>query len=396
MLPWIFLLLHQLIGICQQLMGKYWHWGLALVLVEAVLLGQLLIVSPDIVLVAAFLTGINLIIGNKAGKAWKLLAVVLVLSLVSTRGWMAALSLFLLDAIHGLIANPLSLRSAIRTVLQKLPPFIPGGLLALAYLFFHYQAKGWISFHPDSPWAASFDAVSPKGIARNIGLVGWRLLDVGRLTGWLILAFSVYQIGLRKLWKASNFRLLSLGILLFLSIIVPMVVVRTGLTGPRYLLPAILLFDLLVAYMLLSPDLPKRLWKKSAFALVFISLLAGILLIYPHRIAQAWDATPVHYHYYQQVENAVSYLKEKNIPLNEVGTVFPSVGPRDWRNLDGEQQGFKPANLAEDRYLFVSIIHNDWSDEQLDQIEKSGQWKMMRKQIRTPGIWSTIYKRVEP
>lgn len=121
-----------------------------------------------------------------------------------------------------------------------------------------------------------------------------------------------------------------------------------------------------------------------------LGLLAGNFLIYPQQIAQAWDATPAHIPYYEQTEAAIDFLQQQNIPLTSVGSVFPSVGPRDWRDLDGEQAGFKSAELGIDRYIYLSLIHNDWSDEDLDFIDSNYEIRWQQNALN--GVWSAVYQ----
>jgi hypothetical protein len=411
MLPWTWLLFYQLMRLCQELFGRYAPLAFFVCLAEAVLGGQLLLVSPDVVLLAAFLWGYRKLPTGNSPWNWSLTLAVLILALTSTRGWMAAFTLYLLALVPLLIkafnsrAETTSV-SFFKTAGQYLLPFLPGGLVAIAYLYFHYAAKGWISFHPDSPWAASFNAVSIQGVLRNLGLIGWRMLDNGKIIGWLLLAYALYRRGPSNLLKSADFRKLLSGFLLFLVVIVPLIVVRTGLTGPRYLLPAILLFDLLLLYALIGAAPLLQSWQRSAWLGFAVALLAGNFLIYPHRIAQAWDATPAHLPYYQQQAAAIDYLNEQNIELTEVGTVFPSYGPRDWHELPGQTSGFARYEQGQQDYIFLSLIHNDWSDADLDrflgdQVAKDAvkstkvAWRVIWREDHPLGMWSLLLAREE-
>ena len=72
-------------------------------------------------------------------------------------------------------------KKSFNILLKKLWPFVPGGLLAAAFLFYHWYETGWIGYHPESPWAPSYERVGGQGFIKNIGVFGWRMLDFGRV-----------------------------------------------------------------------------------------------------------------------------------------------------------------------------------------------------------------------
>ena len=46
---------------------------------------------------------------------------------------------------------------------------------------FHYLETGWMGYHENSPWAPAFEKVDFQGAIKNILILGWRLLDFGRV-----------------------------------------------------------------------------------------------------------------------------------------------------------------------------------------------------------------------
>ncbi len=410
MLPWVCLLLTQLLLIGRDYLGPYRYWLFFLLLLEPVLLTQLLLVSPDVVLIAAYLLGLRQVCLGVAKKSHLLVFAIIILALISSRGWIAALSLYLLEWLATLLMYYLAANDqeeetpsvglfGLLTALQMLAPFLLGGVLALSYLLLHYQSKAWISYHPDSPWAASFEPVGWLSFLKNIGLVGWRLLDLGRIGLWIALIIAIYKKGWRQLLQNYYWWRFGLGIVLFFLLLLPLILTHTGLTAPRYLLPAIVLFDIWVAYTLLfnyldepagsHKQLPLAPWQKRLFAFCLLCLLCGNFWIYPHRIAQAWDSTPMHLPFYLQEAAAIDFLRQQGISLEDVGSVFPSIGPRNWRQLNGEQNGFTAYQSGQQPYAFVSRIHNDWTNEQLDSLS---HFPILWQQTAKNGIWSRIYQ----
>jgi hypothetical protein len=188
----------------------------------------------------------------------------------------------------------------------------------------------------------------------------------------------------------------------FQLLLAPLIISHNGLTGPRYLLPAILFFDLWVVYTIAYHHVPFDLkgnlrevkllgWQKTFLAAIFIALLSGNFWVYPQRIAQAWDATPAHITYYAQERAAIDFLDQQGISLDSVLTVFPSGGPIDFRELNGRPGGLsKDIAFESARCYFVSSIHNDWSDAELDLIEAK---QILWQQRSWNGVVSTIYVR---
>lgn len=421
MLPWVWLCWQQIHRLCVENIGRYGGWVALLLLCEPVLLGQLLLVSPDVVLIAAYLLGLRQVTKGALKNNWLLGLAVLILALVSSRGWIAALSLYLLDWLHIALlykflpagepradeeAPPSPLEMTLYLAQYKIVPFLVGGLLGLAYLIYHYEAKGWISYHPDSPWAESFQKIDLAGFVRNIGLIGWRMIDLGRIGLWIALGVAVYQHGWKRLINNQVGQCFLLGIVFFMLLLLPLALLHTGLTSPRYFLPAIVLFDFFALYTILAPHLsnPEKeeyvntstpppiglaKWQKYWLAFCALCLISGNFWVYPHRIAQAWDATPAHLPFYQQEQAAINFLREQGIPLEKVGTVFPSIGPRDWRSLNGQESGFSAYEAAEQSYFFVSIIHNDWTDSQLDTL---ATYPIAWQQKHWNGVWSVLYE----
>ncbi|PHI19559.1 hypothetical protein CEQ90_11835 [Lewinellaceae bacterium SD302] len=439
MWPINLLLFHQLIRFCRYIGGQHWYWLCGIVLLEPVLLGQLCLVSPDLALLAFFLLLLNSVLqrngffmagnseelatitegkvatprslrrsaklmlnerqGDSAPKtttappddhtttkplpdyqtAITILLATLALSVISTRAWMAALVIFLIETI--VIRRKFSFRTLL--------PYALGGIPAVVYLVTHYLAKGWIGYHEASPWAASLQTVGPGEMIFNVGILGWRMLDYGRFFLWLILGLLL----LRNLKKIriylSKYRLLFSLILSLLGIIAIMTVPRSGMVSPRYFLPGIIIFDLTVIYLLFRETHLSAGVKKSLATLAFIGLLSGSFWVYPFRVAQAWDATPLHSVYHEHYTAALDYSVGHNIELESVGSVFPSIGPVDNRLLNGEEAGF-PKFDRNQKYVFVAGIHNDFSDDELDYIEAEytpiQTWRRL-------GVVSHLYQR---
>ncbi|RMF02941.1 MAG: hypothetical protein D6772_02805, partial [Bacteroidetes bacterium] len=92
MWPWVALVFFQWWRLLGQRPSRWpMYWGVALLLASPVAMSQLSLISPDVILLAAFLLGWNSILRRQ--RYWLALAVTL-LALISMRGMLVALALF--------------------------------------------------------------------------------------------------------------------------------------------------------------------------------------------------------------------------------------------------------------------------------------------------------------
>ncbi|MEZ4930698.1 MAG: hypothetical protein R2788_01030 [Saprospiraceae bacterium] len=363
-------------------------WLLLLCFADPVLAGQSVLVSPDMVLVCFFLMGLYAVWVNKSD--WLLLLAVIGLGMTSMRGMMVGVGLF----VFSLVLSSARFRTLPTLLkkgalfLKKMAPFIPGGLIALAFLFYHWQQTGWIGHHPDSPWAPSFERVGVSGFVKNIAVLGWRMLDFGRVFECLLLLL------LAKHFFQKDKRL---GQLMMLAGIIFLVTILTqllykGLLAHRYFLPFFISLHLILFYLLFAMERPKYpfgISKKWLFGIAIIGFLSGNLWVYPKKISQGWDSTLAHLPWYGMIGRAQAYLTKEKIMFAEVGTAFPNIGPREWYELDGRMEGFKEKDFVKDCFILYSNIMNDFSDEEIDDLEEN--WSIIYEE-KQMGVCLIVYK----
>ena len=366
---------------------KHAPWLLILCFADPVLASQSILVSPDVVLVCFFLMGLYAVL--KKENKWLLLFSVIGLGLTSMRGMMVAIGLFVFSLFSLESTNKLTPK----IFLNKLTLFIPGGILAGAFLLYHWQQTGWIGHHAGSPWAPSFERVGVQGFVKNIAVLGWRMLDFGRV--FFCLAFLLF---FKKLFKKDLFKkqpqvgqLLLLAAIIFL-VTIPTQLMYKGLLAHRYFLPFFISLHLLLVYFIFGNEKQKAIIgisKKWFAGLVVVGFVSGNFWIYPKKISQGWDSTLAHTPWYGLVDEVQTFLSNKEIPLNNVGTVFPNIGPRDWYELDGKKVGFTEKDFNSDCYILYSNIMNDFSDDEIDNLESG--WPIIY-QKETMGVCLIIYK----
>ncbi len=375
MVPWVMLVVYQLGRLSYRLLPGRWVWLplFLLVLAEPFLLGQLLLISPDVVLVGAFLLVFN---GILSGRRWPRLIGTLLLAVISTRGMLVGAGLFVTDLLlnGGLMrwieGRTLARKDKLLRAGRLLLPYLPGGLIGLLYLITHFALKGWIGHHPDSPWAPSFGWAGPAGLVRNGGILIWRLFDFGRIFLWMVLPIALISLrrSHRGEWREQLTPLIPVGIgfIVFALLIGLTILPFQGLMNARYLLPVVLCFDLLVGLALLKL-IPTPLLRRISFLTAFLFFATGNFWRYTAATAQSWDSTPLHAACYAQDRAAVAYLDSAGIALDSVATVFPFTGPLDDRYLNGRTDGFGDYHQSPTLpYLYYSSVTNDYPDEVLD------------------------------
>jgi len=371
---------------------------LLLVLIDPFFAGQSSLVSPDIVLVFAFLWCFY---GILKVNCFSIICSTILLGLISMRGMMITFSLYIWWCFIAIFLQKEvghSTKNIFAVLVKNILPFLPAGLIASAFLIAHYLHFGWIGYHSDSPWAGSFESVSFIGFLKNIGILGWRFLDFGRLfllggLGWLF--WKTYTAGLfsasSTLSSESTFKPIQLiSLILVLSIILtPSLLLHKGLLSHRYLLPITLSITFLFYHLCFQVIASKKV-QKIVFGIAFLGLLTGNLWIYPKHIAQGWDATLAHVPYYQLRQKMIKYIDTEQIPIDKIGTVFPNIGPYEIYDLNERQWGFVKKDFKTNEYFFYATVFNDVSDEELIQL--STHWEVIQ-QYESFGIEVILYKK---
>lgn len=352
MLPFVLGIVWQLYKLATHFFHEK-HVGLValLLLLDPTLLSQMTLVSPDVPLVFFFLMGMNALLNNKKKV---LAASVLFLFLISMRGMMVSFCLLLLDVYCNVLFSK-QIGKTFAALLKRSTIYLPALLVFISFSLFHYFEKGWIGFHDDSPWAECFEPVDAKGFMYNITILGWRVLDFGRLGIWFV--FMVLFLKYRKhILNDKQARLLVI-IFICLAIVLPANMLwAKNLLAHRYLIPIYLVFSLLAAKVLFSDYVNKTLKKAFVFVWLLV-LLTGNLWVYPIKIAQGWDSTLAHLPYYKLRSQAIEYMDNQNININGVGTFFPNAYVLDDVDLSKDYRAFK-SFTGEEPYVFYSNVYN--------------------------------------
>lgn len=391
MLPFVWLLVYQWYRLGKYLGGEQLlPYFMLLLLVDPVVASQSILISPDLPLMGCFLLLLNSILQKRVNG--KVLAVI-GLAMISMRGMMVGFLLFFWE---GLFYHKKDKTvSWISHVVELLWPYLPGGLLAAAFLAFHYLERGWIGFHEASEWAPSFALADTQQVIKNVAVLIWRLLDFGRVFIFLTVVALVLRLVTRRGWKATwqetiNRQVAWLFVVLLAGLSLSFIR-YAGLQQHRYLLPLFLTATLLLYLFVLHYPSPllKPKTKRLLLVLAILGLFSGNFWVYPDKISQGWDSTLAHWPHYEIRTDVLNYLEEEGIALDQVGTAFPEIGPLKFKDLSEGKAGFKEKNIATDSYILYSNIMNDFADEELDELRSS--WTLVKRWKRR-GIKMELYR----
>lgn len=351
MVPFAVGAIYQLYRLCQKFIAPiYVGPALLLVALDPTLLSQFTLVSPDVPLVCFFLLAANALLEKR--KTIFALSCVL-LFLTSMRGMMCVVCLLVWDLSLNFSRQPR--RQLFIDLLKRSILYWPAVLIFTIFSIFHFQHKGWIGYHQNSPWADCFARVDFSGFIFNIGMYGWRLIDFGRLGIWVVFAVLLLRYG-TQLFRTTPIRTLMIFTLALLVLLPANMLWAKNLLAHRYLLPVYMIFALFVAALLFSSTVgSKTRWTLAG--IWFVVLLSGNFWIYPPKISKGWDSTLAHLPYYELRQNAISYLDAHEIPLDNVQSFFPNLRSRDLQELNGQASQFRAYN-GKHQLVFYSNIFN--------------------------------------
>jgi hypothetical protein len=382
MFPFVFGILFQINRYIESAnCSGFYRWLiLIIVALDATLLSQMSLVSFDVVQIFFFLWCANSIVYQKnihLGIAFTFLA------LTSLRGAICCGGIILFDLIY-------SYSNVRKISFNTFLKYLPGTVGLALFLVSFYQEKNWIIHNVVSGrWKESSEMASFSEIIRNIGLIGWRLVDFGRIGIWVILVYIFVKAVRSKTLFDNFFR--ATFILLFCQLIVffPFLIFSRNFIGHRYLLPIIIPAAICAGYWVLNyTGKPLML-----YIILLASAVTGYSMIYPKAIAQGWDATPAHWPYYNLRKEMLEIIKKDTIPVSQIGSFFPNLASFKVTDLSDNTTSFKEADLQTDKYILFSNVYNR-PYNQLVELYSAGKWKEIEK-VERRGVYLILFKRKE-
>ena len=384
MLPFVLGIVWQSIKLVRKYIPEKWHFpALIILLLDPTLLAQCTLVSPDVLLVFFFLIALNNISGGKRISYSVGLAG---LALSSTRGMMCVAGLFFAEFIIKLNNDRtlINVRSILNIVFSNLVRYLPALMIAGLFLGWHYHKTGWIGYHREMPWYPLFETVGFKGVVRNTLILGWRLIDFGRLFIWITALTCLWHYLRQKPSLPGSTVSLAITFVAVVFALAHAVILHRNLSGHRYLLPVYITFTILVLqylYNITGENFPRKFFTW----LMIVGLLSGNFWIYPDRIAKGWDSTLAYIPYFPLRAKMMAYIENEGIELKETGSSFPNTGIIDRMDLSGNMESIAEADLLTTKYIFYSNVFNNFTDEELvvlrDKWQKIKEFRFMQVKV---------------
>lgn len=361
--------------------SSYILWALALFLSDPTLVSQATLISPDLVLVFFFLLGINSLLSN---KRWFLSLSILGLLTISLRGTMIAVGILIIDLMYNFDYK--NKQNTWQNLLRMSVAYLPGFFIFCIYSGIHYYQKTWVGYHEDSPWADSFLHTNFLGMLKNVIILGWRMVDFGRIFLWIFALYMIYR-NYKKYIKDQNFKKLSFIFIVTTICLSVSFICYVGLNAHRYLLPSMLCFELLTIYMLFQSHIHH---KKAIAIILTLALWSGNLWVYPNNISQGWDSSLAHWPYFELRNKILEDIKENNLTINEIACFFPNLSEMKYFELSVSKEKHQPYDRDSSLYVLYSNVYNDFPQE--DWMYLNQHFKILSHHQKM-GVYMTLYQR---
>ncbi len=379
MIPFLLILAYHLIKIFKFFLAEsFVIFGLLLLILEPSLISQCTMVSNDVVMTSMFIWALSSILYKK--EAW-LIPATIIMVLINIRG---ALMVFMLFPVLLVVKWQLEKKLAWKQVLW----FFPSLMVFALWNAFHYSETGSMLMGNNPKWAEHYEYFSLKIALKNLIVIARNMLDYGRVFLWFgIVIFASIQFKSKELCNTKQ--TLAASIFLVPFVLIALIFgTASNPVGHRYLLVFYVLAILLFSVLL------QRYWddKFSKLLLIFacIGTFTGNLWVYPETIAQGWDSTLGHINYFEIRREAYNFVKTEQIPKNQIGAGFTMQQQTKFIDLQPGYGDFgrKDKGIDNYNYILYSNIINDFSDDEIDQLNKN--W-ILKKQWRKNGVFIKLF-----
>jgi hypothetical protein len=358
-------------------------WATLLLFCEPTLLAQASMVTPDIALVAFYLLALNALLDGR--RLLAAIAMVLLASM-SFRGILMVPALFVTEVLTAWFAG------SRKPDWQKIWPYLPVAGLTLLWLWLHHRAVGWLLSPPAETYGGQRQLVGIVAMLRNAAVIGWRMLDFGRVFLWGMAAIGILALGLRRTWAEAALRGPLIALLAPTLLLTSLFVPFSNPVGHRYFLVAYVLLILLVVGLVELGEWQK--WGRLALAAVMLGLATGHFWIYPRGVAQGWDGSLAHLPSFGLQKEMDGYLSAQGISPADVCGDFPCLGNPYFSQVLPLNAGEAHRNFLESadcHWALVSRLNNGYTLPQLQAFESSGKW-VLRKGLALGPMYLRLYE----
>lgn len=353
---------------------------LGFIILDATFLSQLSLITFDIIQLFFFFLCINLILTNR-NKAFVYCYLALVF--ISLRASIMAGGLLIFNVLY----NQYCLNQKLK--LKDYLKYIPGIFFLFLFLLLFKINKGWMIHNTVSNnWEGYGEFASLNRMVWNSGVFIWRLIDFGRIGIFTFFLFFIFKSINNRKFQDNTLRVLFLIIFSQFALFYPTLITSKIPFGHRYLLPIIIPATILTVYWLQHFTKFSSLW----LGVTFVVLLSGHFWIYPLKISQGWDATTLHWNYFNVSEKMNSYVKENEIDKKEIVTFFPNNTTRYLTHIKEDKNDIYNGVLFINKYILYSNTFNV-GDEVIDSLYSlNSNWKLVKKYTKNR-IFVSLYRK---
>ncbi len=334
--------------------------GILFILLDPTLDAQLVLISPEVIQVFFSLLAINGILKN---KPYLKIIGLFFLGIVTYRGMLLFSGIALFDFLRHLFIQEKTVKSFFRK--QNILHYTISALPAILFVIWRLSVKGWLQTHPNSPWESLWHFVTLKEFLRNIIVLGHRYLDFGRI-GVLIFLIVSFILKKKALLTSQNKELFLLAICSVIAIIT-VSLLAVNPFGHRYFIMSYIAFALLAFLILQTYSKNKKTFIYTILALILVS---GNFWVYPKTVAQGWDASLAHMPYFNLRKQAIQYLDNNRISIQNTVTFFPAAGKIESVDLSGDTRTFENDFTGTEPFVLYSNVFN-LEDKEYDLLEKN-------------------------
>jgi PAT family beta-lactamase induction signal transducer AmpG len=382
---WAILLIYNSWKILSFLLPLQWRgWALLIMLLESTVVTQLVIASPDFILLTAFVISLRAIFQrNQVGLAIGLIF----LCGVNMRGIFAAAMLFISHFYYDfyVINNK---KYNIKKGWKLLLPYFPVFLFLLIYFLYYFSNNSW--FFAGEEGAYSSHYILPENkmmIIKHLASFVIRLAENGRLLIWLLASYLIFIIVKNKIKLSGEEKMLGLFLALITGLYLLFVFITRMPFSSRYFMVHFYVLSLFVLRLLTQKWNDKKL--KNTFIVILFFTITGHCWIYPEKIAQCWESTLLHTSYYDLRKECFDYIEDNQIDYNDISAGFCLSGNRGYIEMKHQGKIVKAPDLNVKYFIYSNI--SNLEDEWVDELKNTAHWLPV-KNFKKGCIFITIYE----
>lgn len=353
-----------------------------LLLTEPTIFSQIIIASPDILLLSMFVFGLRSLVEKR--KLFLVISI-LVLGLISTRGMFVSAILSFVFFIDKSIVNG---KSGILKSLFEISYVFVVLCISVCYNIFLLNVHKWEVVTPEY----SSHYLLPNSfiqILRHAAEFGLRLFENGRFMMFIFAGIILFKIVKYNLKLKQTETLLLMFFVLHAAIYVVFIFISSMPFSARYFMPFYFSFSVLT--LVLADRILNVPKKRIFFALIFIFQITGHFWVYPDKIAKSWDCTLAHYPYYELREQCFSYIDQKGISYSDLSGGFCFYSDRKYFELNNKG---KFVNTDMNRAYFIYSNISNLTDNEIESLSDKSKWQSEKRFYKWP-VEIVLYKKIQ-